>query len=55
MVARKGVIVECAPYGMKALRRQGIKTSQAAIDYFQGVGATVMVRINGEWRDTHPF
>ena len=55
MVAKKGVIVECAPYGMKVLRRQGIETAEEAISYFQGVGATVLVKINDEWKDTYPF
>lgn len=55
MVVRDGRIVECAPYGMKVLQRQGIETADEAISYFQGIGATVLVKIKGEWRDTHPF
>ena len=57
LVARNGAIVECAPYGAKMLRRQGIDTQAEAISYFQGLGATVKVKINGEWTepDPHPF
>lgn len=55
IVAREGRIVECAPYGMKVLKRKGIETADEAISYFLGIGATVMVKIKGEWRDTHPF